>query len=348
MSFGTGSMVKGFRGRWAVERWLDGVIAWATRVSRAQAWGITALAVAAAGLADFATGPGVWFGPLYLLIICLPAWALGWRAAMMVGLACAGVGLAANGLSIYPLGHLAVAWNMAMRILSIGIIVALVGGFRRSYDREWQRARSDGLTGVLNRQAFYEQIAAARACEEWGVLAYVDLDDFKQVNDRHGHAAGDEILRGFVAGVRKNIRAKDIFARIGGDEFLLFLPVKDEAEGYRAACELHARMNGILNSMGPVGCSVGVLVLDSGATSVEDADVELADRLMYQAKQEGAGLRIATRTTRPSSDGNLAFVDDDDDWEPGEGPEPDEGQAESLQDAVQPVLSRGVEHEIAC
>lgn len=343
MSFGANWMAKGFPVRRAVERRLDAVIAWATRVSRAQAWGITALAVAATGLADFATGPGVWFGPLYLLIICLPAWALGWRAAMTVGLACAGVGLAANGLSIYPLGHLAVAWNMAMRILSIGIIVALVSGMRRSYDREWRRARSDGLTGVLNKRAFHEQAAAASASQRWGILAYVDLDDFKQINDRHGHAAGDEILRGFAEGVRRNIRAKDVFARIGGDEFLLFVPVEDEAEGYRVAGELHARMNGIPNPVGhALGCSVGVLVLESGATGVEDADVELADRLMYQAKQEGAGLRIATRIMQSSPDGNLVFVDDDDD------PEQGEESADSPQYAARSALSRKAPHALAC
>jgi len=65
----------------------------------------------------------------------------------------------------------------------------------------------------------------------WGILAYVDLDGFKQINDRHGHAAGDEALQAFASGVRDLIRSDDVFARIGGDEFLLFLPVDSEAEG---------------------------------------------------------------------------------------------------------------------
>ncbi len=309
MNFGARWMARRFPRREAGERLLDAFIAWSAHVSRAQIWAITALAVALTELADFATGPYLWFGPLYLLIICLPAWALGWRAGFAVGLICAGASLAVNGMSAYPLGHLAVAWNMAMRILSVAIIVVLVGGFRRSYDREWRRARKDGLTGALNKQAFYEETAVVRARGKWGVLAYIDLDDFKQVNDRHGHAAGDETLCAFATGVRGSIRAKDLLARIGGDEFLLFLAVENEAEGYRMATQLHARMNSILNGMTyPIRCSMGALVLEPDPRNVTEADIELADRLMYQAKRTGVALRIATRNALPKGEAHPAFA----------------------------------------
>jgi len=278
-----------------VDRQFDTLIAWATRISPRMTWTITLLAILAVGMVDYVTDPVIWFGPIYLLIVCLPTWTLGPRAGYAAGLICMATSLIANGISDYPISHVGLAWNLAMRVLSVCIIVALVGGFRRSYNREWQRARSDALTGVLNKQAFDECAAACRRA--WAVLAYVDLDGFKQINDRLGHAAGDELLRGFAAGVRGNIRATDIFARNGGDEFLLFLPAENETEGYRLANQLHARMNDVLHGMGPlVSCSMGALVLVPEQAGLDGADIDLADRLMYEAKHAGgAAVRIATK-----------------------------------------------------
>lgn len=294
--------------RLPLEERLDALIAGATRLPRARVWEITFLLIALVGLADFATGPGVWFGPIYLLIICLPAWSLGLKAGIAVGFACMAVGTLINGATVYPLDNVALAWNLAMRILSVAIIVTLVGSMRRSYDREWHRARHDALTGVLNRQAFHEKCAAAHDSSAWNILAYVDLDGFKQINDRHGHAAGDDTLRAFANDVRKAIRENDILARIGGDEFLLSLPVGSETEGYRLARQLHERMNDILGRMAyPIRCSMGVLVLDPRPTSFGDADVQLADQLMYQAKREGAALRAVTITALCNHEGLIAF-----------------------------------------
>src|SRR3546814_738739 len=223
------------------EQGFDALVAWATRISRRQAWCTTALAVALAAFADHVTGSGIWFGPLYLLIICLPAWALGPRAGVLTGLACAGASIAVNGISIYPIGPVAIAWNMAMRLLCVALIVVLVGGFRRSYDREWQRARSDALTGALSKEAFHEQATAAVRRQKWGVLAYTDLDRFKQINDRHGHAAGDELLRAFAAGVRNNIRAADTVGRIGGDECPPCIVGDDDAAMVSASWRVRVR-----------------------------------------------------------------------------------------------------------
>jgi diguanylate cyclase (GGDEF)-like protein len=254
---------------------------------------VTAAALVVAGLADCATGSALWFGPIYLLIVCMPAWTLGWREAALTSAACVAVSLAANGMEAYPLGHTAIAWNMAMRILAVTIIIVLMSGTRRSHDREWNRARRDALTGLANEQAFYDNAGAAARHRAWGILAYVDLDGFKRINDRHGHAAGDEALQAFASGVRALIRSNDVFARIGGDEFLLFLPVDSEAEGYRLAKTLHLRMNAMQTPFA-LGCSIGALVLNLSKTDVDKAHVGVADRLMYQATNEGSAIWIRT------------------------------------------------------
>jgi diguanylate cyclase (GGDEF)-like protein len=291
------------------ERWLDVAIARAAQLSRAQAWAITVLAIVLTGFIEWAKDPDIWFGPFYLLIVCLPAWTIGWRAALGVGFVCAGVSLLANGMSAYPLGQVAVVWNMAMRVLALAFIVMLVAGFRRSYDREWRRARNDELTGVLNKEAFFERTAMRRESGEWGILAYVDLDGFKPINDRHGHAAGDTILRAFAGAMRSHIRARDVFARIGGDEFLLFLPTESEIEGHNVAARLHERANHILEHMAhPVSCSMGVVVLDPAGGGLSAADVELADRLMYEAKRLRSGLRIVTRGLETIDDATPSFL----------------------------------------
>ncbi len=254
---------------------------------------MTAAAIVVVGLADGATGNALWFGPIYLLIVCMPAWTLGWREAALTSAACVAVSLAANGLEAYPLGQTAIAWNMAMRILAVTIIIVLMSGTRRSHDREWNRARSDPLTGLVNEQAFYDNAGAAARQRAWGILAYVDLDGFKQINDRHGHAAGDEALRDFASGVRGLIRSSDVFARVGGDEFLLFVPVDSEAEGYRLAKTLHLQMN-CMQTPFALGCSIGALVLNLSETAVDKAHVGVADQLMYRAKNEGGAIWIRT------------------------------------------------------
>lgn len=276
-------------------RHLDGSIGRATRLSRTQVLIVTMGMIAATGLADRLASPDIWFGPVYLLAILLPAWALGWRSGIVAALGCATVSISANGLHLYPLGGLALAWNMAMRLLVVVTIVGLMGGCRRSYDHEWRQARRDGLTGLLNKQAFYEEAATPRRRQAWAILCYVDLDGFKQINDQHGHAAGDEVLQLFAEGVRRQLRADDVVARIGGDEFLLLLPVRDEADGQRLAGQLHARLNAILDrSLYPARCSMGVVIMPPRSDTLGAADVRLADRLMYEAKKDGAGLRTAT------------------------------------------------------
>jgi diguanylate cyclase (GGDEF)-like protein len=111
-----------------------------------------------------------------------------------------------------------------------------------------QISTTDELTGILNRRGFEEEfrrvLARARRQGEEGVLVYVDLDGFKPVNDRFGHAAGDEVLRRVAGILVESVRGSDSVARIGGDEFCVLLVKTSRQDG----CERAETLNRALNS----------------------------------------------------------------------------------------------------
>jgi diguanylate cyclase len=167
------------------------------------------------------------------------------------------------------------------------------------------RAQMDALTGLRNHGTFREELGAAVARGTPFSLLMLDLDDFKAYNDRHGHEAGNELLRGIAAAIRHACRARDLVYRYGGDEFTLLLPETslagaiDVAERIRGAIR-ETRGSGRRRS--GIRCSVGVATFpDDGERR---ADLLLAaDRALYAAERAGRD-RVAT-----SADG-LALAND--------------------------------------
>ena len=269
------------------------VLAALARLRPAQGGALALLARDLAALGDLATGPELWFGPVYLFVMCLAAWSLGWGAGQAVGIGCMALTFAINGVSLYPYGGAALAGNLAMRFAAVSVVIAVIAAMRRAYLREWYLARTDALTGAYNRQAFFELGGALCARSGWRLLVYADLDGLKAINDSRGHAAGDACLKLYAAGVRQTIRRDDVFARVGGDEFILFMRVRDEAAAHALAGRLHQAMNRIAARDGaPLRCSVGALAVPPGARSIDEL-VRLADDLMYRAKLRGACLELA-------------------------------------------------------
>ncbi|MGZ9719084.1 GGDEF domain-containing protein [Rhizobium miluonense] len=198
------------------------------------------------------------------------------------------------------------AGNLAVHIVSFATIAAIVSRFHASYERERFAARRDWVTGTLNRQAFEQKAQAMlRIAGEQGwpmLLVYLDLDGFKSVNDRHGHDAGDQVLKRFGVEGRLALRREDCFGRMGGDEFALLmkLPSKDEAQ--QVAEKLHKRFSAALADTGyEVTCSMGALAVQPGVGAVHiEALMRSVDRLMYGAKNGGKdGLRYATVVQTP-------------------------------------------------
>ena len=268
------------------------VLKWLLSRPPAHAWIVILLGADLAALGDTATGPDVWFGPIYLLVICLAAWCRGWRAGLMTGMGCMAATLMINGGALYPFSHSAWIGNLAARFGAICIIIGVVSGARSVFIREWWMARTDPLTGAFNRQALFELGEELAAESSWRLLIYADLDGLKKINDMQGHAAGDRAIVAFAEAVRRSIRRTDLFARVGGDEFVIFMCVRDRSSAEAVAARLHKSMNSLPDGGGSfLRCSVGALIAPPAAWQI-DALVRLADALMYEAKLRGGSLRI--------------------------------------------------------
>lgn len=188
----------------------------------------------------------------------------------------------ASGLAASHQGALFVA----ILAVCVGLFVAYSAGYRAS-ERARRLALTDPLTQLANRRAFEERVTIALERREQFTLAYIDLDGFKPINDKHGHSAGDAALRDVASTLRAAARQVDLVARVGGDEFAMLLLGSDESQ----ARTVSGRVFAIATDRNlPVGMSIGIASHRDGVTRQEI--IEAADGAMYRAKQAG-GNRIA-------------------------------------------------------
>ena len=181
----------------------------------------------------------------------------------------------------------------------LGIAIAQVV----HHERIVQLSRTDGLTGLLNRRACFEELEhrlqKPDAKRRPGALLYLDLDNFKILNDHAGHGAGDEVLRSFARILRENTRGHDVTARIGGDEFVVWIDgIGPEIAETRARAILDA-FRALAPATGdakrPLSVSMGLALYAPQNGETPEALVARADRAMYSAKEAGRGqLRYAT------------------------------------------------------
>lgn len=278
---------------------------WTMWLDRRQAWLAVSIAFAIAVCADWLTGPSVSLTIGYLFVDCLAAWTLRERVGVAIVLSSVAIGSWINGFGYIPsvdqtgVTTAIAIWNTATRAASAIMIVLMVATLRHTIDSERWRASTDYLTRSLNGGAFRSQIErVARSRRRQGatlLLLYMDLDGFKAVNDRHGHAAGDAVLRRFADEARARMRADDLFARLGGDEFCALLAIEPDALPEQVAESLHARLSEALRATGhAVTCSMGAVVVDAAAADDTERLLKLADEAMLEVKRSGKdAIRIA-------------------------------------------------------
>ena len=157
--------------------------------------------------------------------------------------------------------------------------------------RFWQlQASLDPLTGLLNRNRFFQeaeqQIEACKQQQLPCCLLFVDIDDFKRINDQFGHPAGDRILVEIAHQIRDSLRQQDLIARYGGEEFVILLPVTSAWQGTRIAERVRIRVHQYNASPLPVTLSMGLSAM-TGETDSLNQLINEADNAMYTAKKHG-------------------------------------------------------------
>ena len=182
-------------------------------------------------------------------------------------------------------------WNTAARLVTFSLVAWLITDVRLHLRREQLLARTDTLTGLLNARTFREalktELTRAGRAEYPVSLVYVDLDNFKLLNDRHGHATGDRALAIVGELFRSHLRENDVIGRLGGDEFAVILPVTDASQAKSVMSLLQAQLNAEMERHGwPVTLSIGAVTCRTRCDE-PDALVQAADRLMYEAKAGG-------------------------------------------------------------
>jgi len=187
--------------------------------------------------------------------------------------------------------HLIPYLNETFRLIVFLIITCILSRLKTSLDNHKELARTDHLTGILNRRAFLDlanlELNKARRYRTPLSVLYMDVDNFKQINDRQGHRAGDELLRLVAKTIKNHIRAIDITARFGGDEFGILLSETGSESATLVARKLENKLIELVQHCGwPVTFSTGVVTFERLPASVGEM-INAADSQMYLAKQNG-------------------------------------------------------------
>ena len=231
------------------------------------------------------------FGILYVLPVLLAAWndGLAW------GIVFAG----ATSVLRYLVGidqmpaDTPLEARLANELSYLAVVAVAIAGLsqlRRTQAQLELLATHDPLTNVLNARAFSTELAQELSRNRrYGrplALIYLDLDDFKRVNDAHGHATGDAVLRLVADATRSAVRQADVVGRLGGDEFAVLMPETEGTVAHAAANRLAVGIRTVFRGTPSVTASIGVVSV-TGSEAGTDELLRKADQAMYEAKRSG-------------------------------------------------------------
>jgi diguanylate cyclase (GGDEF)-like protein len=266
-------------------------------------WVVAATCVAGAvlvGLADYSAGIATSMAVFYLVPVMVAAFVFGRAPGLLMACFVAAVNLVADWLQFSrdPGVPPSIAfWNSSSRLAISAVLVVLVAALRHLWHQEKLVARIDVTTGVPNARALFERLeeslAFARRNDSALSVCLFDLDDFKSVNDVHGHPAGDRLLREVAQAAGGALRPGDTVARWGGDEFVLVLPGANGSDARAAVDRLLETLEAAAARGGvPVTLSAGVVTTPLADIEPEEL-LKRADELMYEAKRAGKNRIVA-------------------------------------------------------
>ncbi len=259
---------------------------WPPRVAEGVAWGLVVTIATAEILSRFELS----LISLYAVPVALAAWLATPRLAYALAAFAATFPTAFAVVGGESIG-LALLSSALSNFVLLGIIAMLLTALKGRLSNDAAVLATDALTGLLNRGSFIKRLDAelARAAR-YGrafTLAYVDLDNFKAVNDLEGHDAGDELLRRLADVLRSCTRQTDVIGRLGGDEFAAVLP---ETTGVATGSVLENLREQLMRSMTkggwPVTFSIGAVTFEAPIDTGREA-LRVADAAMYSVKRSG-------------------------------------------------------------
>jgi diguanylate cyclase (GGDEF)-like protein len=230
-------------------------------------------------------------GVLYIIPVLLVTWTEGLLWGIIFALVTTGFREAIAWVQM-PL-HAPLVWRVLSGLAYLAVLAVAMAGLQMLRRSQAQMARLitlDSLTDVLNARAFADRLGQEldrnRRYPRPLALLYMDLDNFKVINDTHGHQTGDAVLRLVADAMRSSVRQTDVVGRLGGDEFAVLMPETDAALADAAAKRLIAGLRNIFKGTPNVTASIGVVSCTDTDASTDDL-LRRADQAMYDAKKSG-------------------------------------------------------------
>ncbi|MDA8402936.1 MAG: GGDEF domain-containing protein [Desulfobacteraceae bacterium] len=253
---------------------------------------VALILVAVLAVLDLITGYELLFSIFYIAPIAFAAWYGGALQGVFFGVFSAAAWLFVDWTGGHRYSQNFIPfWNAGVWSGFFIIIAMLIEKVKSLLEAERRMARIDALTGAMNLRSFMDaarkifQIAARYGHST--VIGYIDVDNFKSVNDTLGHAEGNNVLKTVASILLKSVRGSDFVGRLGGDEFVVLLPETHDAGAAVLFDDLRHELLKTADAHGwPIGFSIGVAVFQTAPVNVEEA-IKLADALMYRVKNGG-------------------------------------------------------------